>query len=379
MNTNHSSAKPTYEYQPTIIESRFLIERLAIQLVFLKGELKRSWNDFKSDPATFVSRSRRDLFRRLKKFLTTPHAVAACLTAIITVACFVDAVLWIEKVVPPREMVEELNETTEELVMLNIEPPCCSDFGVDGQGRVGIHRGTGEGSGAIPRPAGGGGGGGNRNPREAQVGELPPPSIIPASIPVALPTNPPALPVAGIDIDPALWKDLKAPVFGDPRSTSETPSKGPGEGEGMGSNRGNGVGEGDGNGFGRGNDRNTGGLEGWNGCCGDGSGAAGPGGGGGGHTIFRSAEVEQRARLVFKPEPQYTEEARRNQITGTVALRVIFSSSGEVVQIRAVRTLPFGLTERAIAAARLIKFVPAMKGGQPVSVHMQLEYNFNLY
>jgi hypothetical protein len=41
--------------------------------------------------------------------------------------------------------------------------------------------------------------------------------------------------------------------------------------------------------------------------------------------------------------------------------------------------LPFGLTEKAIAAARLIKFVPAMKGGRPVSVHMQLEYNFNLY
>ena len=115
-----------------------------------------------------------------------------------------------------------------------------------------------------------------------------------------------------------------------------------------------------------------------NGCCGEGSGG-GPGGGRGGSEAVWSNQVEQRARLVFKPEPQYTEEARRNQITGTVMLRVIFASSGEVVQIQAVRTLPFGLTERAIAAARQIKFVPAMKGGQPVSVHMQLEYNFNLY
>jgi len=82
---------------------------------------------------------------------------------------------------------------------------------------------------------------------------------------------------------------------------------------------------------------------------------------------------------LSKPEPQYTEEARRNQISGTVTLRVVFSSGGEVVQIRALRTLPFGLTERAIAAARLIKFVPAVKGGHAVSVHMQLEYNFNLY
>jgi len=83
--------------------------------------------------------------------------------------------------------------------------------------------------------------------------------------------------------------------------------------------------------------------------------------------------------LLLKPEPQYTEEARRNQVTGTVMLRVVFASSGDVVQIRAVRSLPFGLTERAIAAARQIRFVPAMRGGHPVSVQMQLEYNFNLY
>ena len=87
---------------------------------------------------------------------------------------------------------------------------------------------------------------------------------------------------------------------------------------------------------------------------------------------LNGSQVEQRARLLLKPEPQYTEEARRNQIEGTVVLRVVFASSGEVVQIRAVRTLPFGLTERAIAAARQIKFAPAMKGGHPVSVFMQL-------
>jgi TonB family protein len=115
-----------------------------------------------------------------------------------------------------------------------------------------------------------------------------------------------------------------------------------------------------------------GGGEGEDGCCGT-SGGRGP------DVTFTNREVEQRARLLLKPEPHYTEEARRNQISGTVMLRVVFSSSGEVVQIQALRTLPFGLTERAIAAARQIKFLPAVKGGRPVSVHMQLEYNFNLY
>jgi len=83
--------------------------------------------------------------------------------------------------------------------------------------------------------------------------------------------------------------------------------------------------------------------------------------------------------VLSKPEPNYTDEARKNQITGTVVLRVIFSSLGQVEQIRTVQQLPFGLTERAIAAARQIRFLPAMRGGRAVSVYMQLEYNFNLY
>ena len=83
--------------------------------------------------------------------------------------------------------------------------------------------------------------------------------------------------------------------------------------------------------------------------------------------------------MLSKPEPQYTEEARRSGITGTVILRVVFSRSGEVTNIRALQPLAGGLTEKAIAAARQIQFVPAKKNGQPVSMYMQLEYNFNLY
>lgn len=377
MNTNHSSAKSTYEYQPTIIESRLLIERLAIQLAFLQKQLKRSWLDFKSDPSTFVIATSRDLFRRLKKSLTASNVAPACLTAVVTVAVVVSLALWIEKKAKPGQEFHDSDSGPVELVMLDAKPINESKgdkFGKDGPGRVGINQDKGEGSGPVPKLSRGGGGGGNRNPKPAQVGELPPPSAIPAAIPITPPVKTPALPVAGIIIDPALWKDLKAPVYGDPRSTSEIPSKGPGDGEGIGSNRGPGVGEGEGPGFGRGKDGNTGDGSNQPGCCGIAS-----GGRSGSEQTFPVREVEQRARLLFKPEPQYTEEARRNQVTGTVMLRVVFSSSGEVVQIRAVRTLPFGLTERAIAAARQIKFVPAMKSGHAVSVHMQLEYNFNLY
>jgi protein TonB len=186
------------------------------------------------------------------------------------------------------------------------------------------------------------------------------------------------LPVAGIDIDPALWKNLPMAVYGDPRSKSSTPSGGPGDNGGMGTNAGLGIGEGvRGNGFGPGQDGNIGGDPKGPGCC-------GPGGSEGGNPddsdrVYPAAQVSERARVIAKPEPQYTEEARRNAVSGSVVLRVVFSRSGEVTNIRAVQSLPFGLTERAIAAARMIRFRPATKDGRPVNVYMQLEYNFNLY
>jgi TonB family protein len=95
--------------------------------------------------------------------------------------------------------------------------------------------------------------------------------------------------------------------------------------------------------------------------------------------IFKPGEVSSKARILFRPEPQYTEEARKNQVSGTIVLRAVFSSNGEVTNIRTVSGLPYGLTERAMAAARQIKFAPATKDGRKVSQYIQLEYNFNLY
>jgi TonB family protein len=95
--------------------------------------------------------------------------------------------------------------------------------------------------------------------------------------------------------------------------------------------------------------------------------------------VFAPKEVTQKARILSRPEPQYTEEARRNQVSGTVVLKTVFSSSGQVTNIRAVSGLPYGLTEKAIEAARMIRFSPAMKDGRAVSQYVQIEYNFNLY
>ncbi len=89
---------------------------------------------------------------------------------------------------------------------------------------------------------------------------------------------------------------------------------------------------------------------------------------------------DNSTKVIFfgVPQPEYTEEARRNKITGTVVLRIVFLASGEVGNIRVVAGLPYGLTERAIEAARKIKFTPAMLDGRAIDKEKQVEFNFAL-
>lgn len=95
--------------------------------------------------------------------------------------------------------------------------------------------------------------------------------------------------------------------------------------------------------------------------------------------IFRGSEVTVRATVLSKPEPGFTEEARRNNVAGTIRLRAVFAADGRVRNIAVVRSLPDGLTERAIRAARAIKFKPASMNGHAVSQYVTLEYNFYIY
>src|SRR6185369_21821 len=87
-------------------------------------------------------------------------------------------------------------------------------------------------------------------------------------------------------------------------------------------------------------------------------------------TVYTGREVTRKVRLREKPEPEGVQG-----VQGTVVLKAIFGSNGKVYNIVVVQGVP-GLTERAINAARQIKFQPAIKDGHYVSMWMQLEYNF---
>jgi len=95
--------------------------------------------------------------------------------------------------------------------------------------------------------------------------------------------------------------------------------------------------------------------------------------------IFNGRDVTERAKVLSKPESAYTEAARVVGQAGTVVLKCVFASDGAVKYIHVIRPLGYGLTSKALIAARSIRFKPASKDGNPVSQYMQLEYTFNLY
>jgi TonB family protein len=83
--------------------------------------------------------------------------------------------------------------------------------------------------------------------------------------------------------------------------------------------------------------------------------------------------------ILYKEKAKYTEVAQQQRIRGTVVLNVTFFSDGQIGSVRVLRALPYGLTGQALTAAERIRFNPALKDGQPVSVRGNLEFNFNLY
>jgi TonB family protein len=93
---------------------------------------------------------------------------------------------------------------------------------------------------------------------------------------------------------------------------------------------------------------------------------------------FVARDVSKKAIVVSKPDPTYTIDARRNALAGKVVIRAVLAANGDVVDIRVLQGLPLGLSDSAMDAAKQIRFIPALKDGQYVSMTIELEYEFNL-
>jgi outer membrane biosynthesis protein TonB len=87
-----------------------------------------------------------------------------------------------------------------------------------------------------------------------------------------------------------------------------------------------------------------------------------------------------RILIVSKPKAQYTVEAREQNIEGSVILKVQFLASGRIGAIMPIRTLPLGLTDSAIEAAKRIEFTPEKDTkGRAIAVVRTVEYPFEIY
>ncbi|HUS06115.1 MAG TPA: energy transducer TonB [Bryobacteraceae bacterium] len=204
---------------------------------------------------------------------------------------------------------------------------------------------------------GGGGGGGDRSPLPATQGKLP--KIAPRQF------TPPAVVVNNPDpkliMEPTIVVQPDAPLpkvasttFGNPLGIPGPPSNGGGSGGGIGSGSGGGVGSGKGAGF-------------------------GPGSGGGtGGGVYRIGGGVSDPVPIFKPEPEYSEEARKAKFQGAVLLQIIIDENGRTRDIKVIRPLGLGLDEKAIEAVTKWRFRPSQKDGRPVAVSANVEVNFRL-
>jgi TonB family protein len=210
------------------------------------------------------------------------------------------------------------------------------------------------------KPGGGGGGGGVHADSPASRGALPrfareqvvPPVVRIDNTTPLLPVEPTL--IGSTEIKPMAfnYKD-----WGDPNGVLGKPSGGPGVGGGIGDGQGTGVGPGRGPGHGPGENG------------GEGGGAVGYLGLGGAVT---------QPVLLSKTEPEYSEEARKARLTGTVVLRIVIDAQGLAKDITVSRSLGLGLDDRAIEAVKKWKFKPGRVNGKPAAVEAYVEVNFRL-
>ena len=95
-------------------------------------------------------------------------------------------------------------------------------------------------------------------------------------------------------------------------------------------------------------------------------------------------------KIVFAPDPEFTDKARRKKLNGTVVVSLTVDSTGKPQDVRVLRSLAEGvskklrpaalsLDESALKAAKEYRFEPADFEGTPVPVEVKIEINYRIY
>jgi len=203
----------------------------------------------------------------------------------------------------------------------------------------------------VPEKGHGGGsdgGGGQHDRLDASRGVVPPAARMQLAPPlVQLQDHVPKLAVqASVLASP----DLNVPrsgAYGDPLSNLMIPSGGPGIHGGIGPGERDGLGSG-----------------------------TGPYVGSGGSGLGNGVSWP---RAIYHPEPEFSEEARREHYQGLVSLLIVVGVDGRAHDIRPLRSLGMGLDEKAIEAVRTWRFEPGKKDGRPVPVEIEVDVDFRIH
>jgi len=96
--------------------------------------------------------------------------------------------------------------------------------------------------------------------------------------------------------------------------------------------------------------------------------------------VYRPGNGVTLPVVIHDERPQYTSEAMRAKITGSVIVEVTVTAKGETVDAEVTQSLDktYGLDDACLAAAKLWKFKPGTKDGKPVAVRVWIEMTFTL-
>jgi TonB family protein len=106
--------------------------------------------------------------------------------------------------------------------------------------------------------------------------------------------------------------------------------------------------------------------------------APAPGSTGDAGTVYRVGNGVSAPSILYKEEPEYTEQARNAKLNGMVLLNLEIDPSGRARNVRVLRGLGLGLDENAVAAIGKWRFRPGYKDGRPVTTSVQIAVRFRL-
>ena len=83
--------------------------------------------------------------------------------------------------------------------------------------------------------------------------------------------------------------------------------------------------------------------------------------------------------VIRKIDPDYTTQAKADEIEGTVSVRLTVNEQGFPTNVTLYRGIDVGLDRRAVEAVRQWRFYPATCDGEPIARPAVVDVHFQLY